>query len=62
MPALRGLYFDEETWDGSDLFLLEGTRLLLVTDKVRGAVEAAGLSGFEFVPADEVVTPDLTRV
>lgn len=34
----RGLFFDEDTWDGSDIFNPEGTFFILVTEKVRDAL------------------------
>lgn len=34
IPTLVGLYFDHQTWDGSDLFVPEGTTSLIVTEKV----------------------------
>lgn len=39
-PGLRGLLFDPQTWDGSDVFAPEGTRLVFITDRVKAALES----------------------
>lgn len=38
-PGLRGLYFQPDTWDGSDVFAPEGTTLTFMTQDVGGAIE-----------------------
>lgn len=38
-PGLRGLYFEPDTWDGSDVFAPEGSTLTFVTQDVGGAIE-----------------------
>lgn len=35
----RGLYFDEGTWDGSDIFLLDETLFIIVTEKVMNIIK-----------------------
>jgi hypothetical protein len=38
-PGLRGLYFEPDTWDGSDVFAPEGTTPTLMTQDVGRAIE-----------------------
>jgi len=45
-----GLYFDEATWDGSDVFTPEGTTFVFVTAKVKQALEEAKITGVNFTP------------
>ena len=49
-----GLYFDSSTWDGNDVFLPEGTSFVFATEKVKSAVEEAGLTNVAFTPLDSV--------
>lgn len=53
----RGVYFDPATWDGSDIFSPEGTGLVIVTQRVKDALEHAGMENWSFVslPAWAVV-------
>jgi len=37
----KGLYFAEESWDGSDIFRPPGTGYIFVTEKVRAALDRA---------------------
>lgn len=48
-----GLYFDEATWDGSDVFAPQGTTFVFVTDKVRRAMDSAKISNVTFTPLNE---------
>ena len=41
VPSVRGLLFDADTWDGSDLFLLGDTGWKIVTRAVRDALKKA---------------------
>lgn len=43
VPHVRGLYFDEDSWDGSDVFSPAGTTFVVVTDRVYGALRASGV-------------------
>ncbi len=55
-PDLVGIYFDESTWDGSDLFCPAGTNaLLFATAKVKDLFESCKLSGFRFTPLNEAM-------
>ena len=38
-PGLLGLYFEPDTWDGSDVFAPEGTTLTFITQDVGRAIE-----------------------
>lgn len=49
-----GLYFRPETWDGSDIFSPPGTSYVFVVQKVRDAMERAGLRNFGFDRATEL--------
>jgi hypothetical protein len=40
-PVWKGLYFDEKSWDGSDIFRPSGTGYIFVTEKVRAALDRA---------------------
>jgi hypothetical protein len=53
---LRGVFFDEGSWDGSDVFHPEGERAgwLLVSERAREALLSAGLVGIGFEPLSEV--------
>jgi hypothetical protein len=46
----RGMYFDPASWDGTDVFVPEGTTAVCVTDRVRRALTAAGATNLDFVP------------
>jgi hypothetical protein len=38
MAGLRGVTFDTDTWDGSDIFMPDGSTATLVVDAVRKAL------------------------
>jgi hypothetical protein len=46
---------ERNTWDGSDLFVPEGTIALCVTSRVREALIWAGVSGAHFERMSEVL-------
>lgn len=49
-----GLYFNEFTWDGSDLFCPAGINTyMFATEQVRNLFEEYDLGGFEFTPLTE---------
>lgn len=50
----RGVFFDEATWDGADMFLLKDKRHVIVTEKVKDIVVELGLSNVRVVPLEEV--------
>lgn len=52
-PIRVGPGLDPARWDGSDVFMPEGTLLVCVTQRVRDALESAGVTGFEFRPLSE---------
>jgi len=54
LRMLRGIWFDEGTWDGSDLFTLKGTCFLLATDRIVRAMRKARLKGIEWSRQSEV--------
>src|SRR5439155_1741653 len=49
-----GLYFDEDSWDGSDIFCLDKTGYVVLTERIKTAFERAKLSNFQFTPLTEV--------
>jgi hypothetical protein len=57
LKVWRGLYFDPQTWDGSDLFVPSNTRHLIVVERVKEALEEAGMTNIEFVPLPQVEIP-----
>lgn len=52
--GLMGLYFDQESWDGSDIFSPEGTGFVFVTEKVKLALEEAEVSNLIFKAITEI--------
>lgn len=50
----RGLYFEPGTWDGSDIFLAEGTAFVFVVERVKDLIEGAQLSNFAFRPLTSI--------
>ncbi len=44
VPRWVGIYFDEETWDGSDMFRPVGTMLTIVTSRVKNLLEGVGVT------------------
>lgn len=51
---LRGLCFQPETWDGSDVFMPESGGWVFVVEEVKDALEAAGMTNVEFRRASDV--------
>src|ERR671937_671233 len=54
VPAYRGYCVDPTTWDGSDVFLPDGTTLLLAVERVANALREFHLTNVLIRPADEV--------
>ena len=54
MDVYLGYYFDEDSWDGSDMFRPEGTRMTIVTRHVRDIIMAIKATNIEFEPILEV--------
>ena len=52
ITVYRGLFFDPLSWDGADIFVPEGTGLVLMMDTVVAALKFAAVTGVEFVRAD----------
>ena len=52
--ALLGLYFDLNTWDGSDFFVPRSTGYIFVTERVKEAIEKAKMKNFEFKRLTEI--------
>ena len=53
MYAEIGMYFDPGTWDGSDIFMPEGTLAVCVVERVKQALEERKLTNIEFTPLSE---------
>ena len=51
---LKGLYFDEGTWDGSDIFLVEDTLYIVVSERVKRALERARITNVRFTRLTDV--------
>ncbi|MFA4873013.1 MAG: hypothetical protein WC659_03705 [Patescibacteria group bacterium] len=51
--ARYGYYFDLKMWDGSDIFLAEGTGVRFVTERVAEALESAKLTNLELIKSTE---------
>lgn len=52
--ARVGLYFDENSWDGSDFFSPKEKMFVFVTEKVKNALEKEGLSNIYFENIKEI--------
>lgn len=46
--------FDQNTWDGSDLFTLENTAVLVCTQRVKDVLEEGKVTNIEFTPVEAV--------
>jgi hypothetical protein len=44
LPVRKGLYFDLDSWDGSDLFIPENAAFLFVTERVKRIIEQQKLT------------------
>lgn len=49
-----GLYFDPESWDGTDFVLPSGTGHIIVTEKVKTVLDPSALSNIQFNPLSGV--------
>lgn len=49
-----GLYFDIDTWDGSDFFVPAGSYRTFITEKVKEKLDKAQLSNLHIVPISEI--------
>jgi hypothetical protein len=58
LPDYVGLYFDPDSWDGSDLFFTDRGRPFC-TASVKEALERAGVRNLAFTPLPEVRTPQI---
>lgn len=60
-PWWRGLYFEQETWDGSDIFMPSGrASRIFVVEQVKEALEKAHVRGVAFPSLDEVERAELS--
>ena len=57
-PAYRGDFFDEDTWDGSDVFVASGTAVMFVTEKVQKALRRERMTGVQLDRSDLVERPE----
>jgi hypothetical protein len=54
-PVWKGLYFDESSWDGSDVFMPGGQNgWIFVTEKVKAALEQANAKNLSFRSLDQI--------
>ncbi len=51
-----GLYFDESSWDGSDIFISEETVMVICTSKVKDLFKALKIKHVRFTSCDEFET------
>ena len=58
IPRYLGLYFDPDSWDGSDLFFADRGRPFVVAE-VKEALERAGVRNLTFTPLLAVRTPQI---
>jgi hypothetical protein len=52
--AWKGIYFDENSWDGSDMFCLGETAHIVVVERLKQALTREGVTNIEFVPLADV--------
>lgn len=55
--ALKGLYFENDFWDGSDFCLMGSTSTIIVTERVVKAFKRAKIRNVIFTPLPEEETP-----
>ena len=55
----KGLYFEDGTWDGSDVFAPSGTAFFFVTSKVKAVLEREQATNIRLEPLSEVVRATL---
>jgi len=55
----KGYYFEEGTWDGSDVFAPLDTALFFVTSKVKAILEREHATNVKLEPVSEVIRPVL---
>jgi hypothetical protein len=55
----KGLYFDEGTWDGHDLFSPRSTAFIFATAKVKAILESEAATNFDLVALADVERPSL---
>jgi len=48
----RGLFFKDDRWDGSDIFLPEGTGYIIVVERVKNALESLSIPNIKFERLD----------
>lgn len=53
MYAEIGMYFEPETWDGSDIFIPEGTSAVCAVDRVKRALQRRKLTNLHFTRLTE---------
>jgi hypothetical protein len=53
-PGLRGLCFQPGSWDGSDIFTSEDGASIFVVERVKAALEGAGVTNVEFRRLSEI--------
>ncbi len=51
--SLQGMYFKDDQWDGSDIFMPEGTSIIVVTEKVKNSLENLDSGNLAFVRLTE---------
>jgi hypothetical protein len=54
MPGLRGMCFRPDTWDGSDIFTPEGFAAVFVVERVKEALETAGITNITLERVSEI--------
>jgi hypothetical protein len=52
----RGVYFDNNSWDGSDIFMADGKGYIFVLEGVKAALQAAEVKNLEFKQLDTIET------
>jgi len=52
--VMTGYYFDEETWDHSDIFIPDNTRVIITTGRVRECLLSSNISNISLTPVEDV--------
>jgi hypothetical protein len=58
-PSLKGLYFDESSWDGSDVFSPKDSFFVLVTERARACLSRHVGGSCRFVRLSEHLTSEV---
>ncbi|MEW5946397.1 MAG: hypothetical protein AB1742_09375 [bacterium] len=54
-PIIKGLIIDENKWDGTDTFTIEGfSKYIMISNKVKNIFESHKITGCVFIPSENI--------